>query len=94
MLHLRGQYTLKNKKYKINKKFDVIIGYLSPNRITKSFVNRCKQNMADDISQEISEWLLDNFWVNEYEEIRESGGCSPDVDDIKITKSYNRRRNY
>ncbi len=57
-------------------------------------MNRCKQNMADDISQEISEWLLDNFWVNEYEEIRESGGCSPDVTDIKITKSYNRKRNY
>jgi len=94
MLHLRGQYTLKNKKYKINKKFDVIIGYTSPNKITKSFVNRCKENMADDISQEISEWLLDNFWVNEYEEIRESGGCSPDVAEIKITKSYNRKRNY
>ena len=88
MLHLRGQYTLKNKKYKINKNFDVIIGYMGANRITKSFVNRCKQNMADDISQEISEWLLDNFWVNDYEEIRESGGCSPDVDDMLISPAH------
>lgn len=85
MLHLRGQYTLKNKKYKINKKFDVNISYASPNRITKSFVNRCKELMADDIKQEIADYLLDNFWVKEYEEIRDLGGCSPDVEDIKIT---------
>ena len=85
MLHLRGQYTLKNKKYKINKKFDVVISYVSPNRKTKAFVNRCKEGMADDIGQEIAEWLLDNFWVKEYEEIRELSNCSPDVDDIKIS---------
>lgn len=87
MLHLRGQYTLKNKKYKINKKFDVVVSYVSPNKITKSFVDRCKERMADEIGQEITEWLLDNFWVNEYEEIRESSDCSPYVEDIKITKT-------
>ena len=86
MLYLRGQYRLKNKKYKINKKFDITIGYASPNRITKSFVNRCKEGMADEIAQEITEWLLGNFWVNEYEEIRELSDCSPYVEDIKITK--------
>ncbi len=85
MLHLRGQYTLKNKKYKINQKFDVNVSYASPNRITKSFVNTCKGYLADDIKQEIAEYLLDNFWVKEYEEIRDLGGCSPDAEDIKIT---------
>lgn len=92
MLHLRGQYRLTNKKYKINEKFDITIGYASPNRITKSFVNRCKEGMADDIKQEITEWLLDNFWVNEYEEIRELSKCSPDVDDIKITVYANKNK--
>lgn len=85
MLYLRGQYTLKNKKYKINEKFDVTISYASPNRVTKNFVNRCKEGMADDIQQEITEWLLDNFWVKEYEEIRDLSKCSPDVDDIKFS---------
>ncbi|QDP58538.1 MAG: hypothetical protein Unbinned8138contig1000_2 [Prokaryotic dsDNA virus sp.] len=46
--------------------------------------------MADDIGQEITEWLLDNFWVKEYEEIRELSKCSPDVDDIKITVHANK----
>ena len=86
MLHLRGQYTLKNKKYKINKKFDIIVSYAAPNRITKSFVDRCKGYMADEIGQEIADWLLGNFWVDEYEEIRELSNCSPWVEDIKITK--------
>ena len=87
MLHLRGQYTLKNKKYKINKKFDVVVSYVSPNKITKSFVNECKEITADEIAQEITDWLLDNFWVNEYEEIRVSSNCSPCVEDIIITKT-------
>ena len=92
MLHLRGQYRLTNKKYKINEKFDINISYASPNRITKSFLNRCKEGMADDIGQEITEWLLDNFWVKEYEEIRELSNCSPDVDEIKITVYANKNK--
>ena len=50
-------------------------------------MDRCKGYMADEIGQEITDWLLGNFWVDEYEEIRESSDCSPYVEDIKITKT-------